>query len=66
MKTIKLKKQKSSIEELRSRLGLSQEKFAEKLGISRSLVNMAENGKRILPTHALLKFIQLGKETTQQ
>ncbi|MFN8247674.1 MAG: helix-turn-helix transcriptional regulator [Ferruginibacter sp.] len=66
MKTIKLKKKKSGIEELRSKLGLSQEKFAEKLGISRSLVNMAENGRRTLPTHALLKFIQLEKISKQQ
>jgi DNA-binding XRE family transcriptional regulator len=35
------------VRELRDRLGLTQEKFAQELGVSFSTVNVWENGKRV-------------------
>lgn len=38
--------QPQRLRELRSRLGIDQKRFAEKLGISQSLVSLIEAGKR--------------------
>ncbi|RYZ35131.1 MAG: XRE family transcriptional regulator [Sphingobacteriales bacterium] len=43
----------------RLRLGMTQEVFAMELGISRSLLSLAELGKRSLPTFALAKLAAL-------
>ena len=37
------------IEELRSALGLSQDKFGEALGVTRTAVCAWENGRRVFP-----------------
>ena len=43
----------------RIRLGFSQAEFSRHLGISRSLVGLAENRKRSLPSDALVKLASL-------
>lgn len=43
----------------RTRLGFTQQQFADHLGVSRSLVSMAEQKKRLLPTPALVKLAEL-------
>ncbi|RYY44789.1 MAG: XRE family transcriptional regulator [Chitinophagaceae bacterium] len=39
--------------------GMTQQVFAQQLGVSKSLISMVENGKRKLPTPALLKLSRL-------
>lgn len=62
MKAFKHYKRLKSATSLRLKLGLSQQAFARQIGISKSLVSMVENGRRSLPTQALLKIAEL--ETT--
>lgn len=44
---------------LRTSFGLSQQEQADYLQVSRSLLNMYENGKRTLPAHASIKLARL-------
>jgi transcriptional regulator with XRE-family HTH domain len=50
-----------SIKKIREAIGFSQTQMAVFLNVSRSLLNMAEQGKRTLPTTALLKLASLQK-----
>ncbi len=43
----------------RARLGLTQHKLADQLGISRTTIAMVECGRRNLPVPALLKLAEL-------
>jgi transcriptional regulator with XRE-family HTH domain len=45
----------NSLKEIREKTGWSQYRLAEYLGVSRSLVNLAEKGLRTLPTETLIK-----------
>ncbi|MFN8248819.1 MAG: helix-turn-helix transcriptional regulator [Ferruginibacter sp.] len=47
------------IKEIRVKTGISQYKLAEWLGISRSLVKLAEKGERSLPHNALMKLMAM-------
>jgi transcriptional regulator with XRE-family HTH domain len=58
--------QPGSLGDIRIGLNLSQEEFAQKLGVSRSQVSMAESGKRSLPTAALLKLVELLKMKAEE
>jgi transcriptional regulator with XRE-family HTH domain len=49
------------IKELRKRLGLTQEQFAQKVGVTYSTVNHWENGKRV-PLPFLVKRLVEMKE----
>jgi transcriptional regulator with XRE-family HTH domain len=51
--------QHNSLAAIRERLGLSQVKLGEHLGVSRATIGMTENGKRKLPVAALLKLAAL-------
>jgi transcriptional regulator with XRE-family HTH domain len=51
--------QHNTLAAIRERLGLSQVKLAEHLGVSRATIGMTENGKRKLPVAALLKLAKL-------
>ncbi len=56
--------QKYDVVRLRSRLGLSQEKFAEKLGVSQTIVSKWEKGlnkPRGLSLRALARLIKLSR-----
>jgi DNA-binding transcriptional regulator YiaG len=46
----------NGIKQIRESFGLTQQQLAIYLAISHSLLRMAETGRRILPTHALLKL----------
>ena len=48
---------------IRQKLSLTQQQLADLLGVSRSLVNQYEWGKRNLPREALQKLIQLEMES---
>ncbi len=50
-----------SMKRLRETLGLSQEQLAIYLGVTRSLLSMAEMGKRSLPVKAFVKLSELEK-----
>lgn len=49
----------STLTATRNRLGLTQEEFAEQLGVSRSMIGMAECRQRTLPTETLVKLAAL-------
>jgi transcriptional regulator with XRE-family HTH domain len=49
----------SGVKKIREELGMSQELMAGFLGIGRPTLALAETGKRILPTAALIKLNQL-------
>ena len=51
----------NSILRLRKKCGLSQQAVADYIGVSRSLVNLAEKGLRELPKAALIKLGELEK-----
>lgn len=55
-KKLKLAKK---IKELRENMGLSQEKFANKLGLSRVAISQFENGKRGLDALELIKIAEI-------
>ncbi|RYZ48806.1 MAG: XRE family transcriptional regulator [Sphingobacteriales bacterium] len=59
MKGFRQFKKAQGIGATRLRLGMTQEVFAMELGISRSLLSLAELGKRSLPTFALAKLAAL-------
>lgn len=47
-------KRNNYIEKIRTKIGLSQERFAQMLKVSRSFLAMAETGKRSLPVSSVL------------
>ncbi len=49
----------NDLAQTRIKYGMSQQQLADHLGVSRSLIMMAEQNKRELPTDALLKFSAL-------
>jgi len=51
------------IKELREQTGLTQEKFASKIGISRIYLCQLENGHKLNPSIALLKRIAQALDT---
>jgi len=53
------------IKELRSRLGLTQEQFAAKVGVTFSTVNRWESNKSKPSPLALHRIEELDKETTE-
>jgi transcriptional regulator with XRE-family HTH domain len=59
MKTFKQYRRIEGIAATRVRLGLSQQEFADQLGISRSLVAKAEGRQRTLPTSTIVKIASL-------
>jgi transcriptional regulator with XRE-family HTH domain len=59
MKTVKRHTGNNWLLAIRTRLGLSQERMAEHIKISPTSFRMAEQGRRTLPTTALLQLIQL-------
>lgn len=59
MKTVRLKKTDNWLLSLRQRLGLSQERMARQLKMSETAFRMAEQGRRSLPTMALIQLVQL-------
>ena len=59
MKAFKQYRRIEGIAATRVRLGLSQQEFADQLGISRSLVAKAEGRQRTLPTSTIVKIASL-------
>ena len=49
----------------RNELGISQKELGIYLKVSRSLVELSEDGQRLLPTKAMLKHSQLGRAMLQ-
>ncbi len=54
------------LKSVRRNLGLSQTALANMLGVSRSTVNMAEHGKRLLPHSAIVKIGKLAIDRNQK
>jgi len=50
------------IKELRERLDLTQEQFAQKVGVTYSTVNHWENGKRVPQPFLLRRLVELKDE----
>ena len=50
------------IKELRERLGLTQEQFAQKVGVTYSTVNHWENGKRMPQPFLVRRLIEMKEE----
>ncbi len=50
------------IKELRERLGLTQEQFAQKVGVTYSTVNHWENGKRMPQPFLVKRLLELKQE----
>ena len=50
------------IRELRQRFGLTQEQFAQKVGVTYSTVNHWENGKRKPQPYLIQRLVELKKE----
>ena len=50
------------IKELRRRLGLTQEQFAQKVGVTYSTVNHWENGKRVPQPFLIRRLLELKQE----
>ncbi len=50
------------VRELRNRLGLTQEQFAQQLGVSFSTVNVWENGKREPLPFLRRRLLEMAKE----
>ena len=50
------------IKELRKRLGLTQEQFAQKVGVTYSTVNHWENGKRVPQPFLIRRLLELKQE----
>lgn len=48
--------------DLRLKMGIGQELFAQLLGVSRSALAMAESGLRSFPTKTLIRYLQLERE----
>lgn len=54
------------IRELRQRLGLTQEQFAQKVGVTYSTVNHWENGKRVPMPFLVNRLIEIKQELDSQ
>ena len=54
------------IKELRARLGLTQEQFAQKVGVTYSTVNRWENGRRTPQPFLVRRLIELKQELAHQ
>lgn len=54
------------IKELRERLDLTQEQFAQKVGVTYSTVNHWENGKRTPQPYLVRRLLELKQELDQQ
>ncbi len=50
------------IKKLRERLGLTQEQFAQKVGVTYSTVNHCENGKRMPQPFLVKRLLELKEE----
>ncbi len=50
------------VKELRRRLGLTQEQFAQRVGVTYSTVNHWENGKRIPQPFLLRRLVEMKGE----
>jgi transcriptional regulator with XRE-family HTH domain len=59
MKIARRQTYSSGLAGIRKRLGLSQQQLADQLNVNRSTIKFAEQGKRSLPTSALLQVAQL-------
>jgi transcriptional regulator with XRE-family HTH domain len=59
MKGFKLHINQTPVGRFRKKWGLSQQRIAEHLNLSRSMIAMIEQGKRLLPTKGLLQLAQL-------
>jgi putative transcriptional regulator len=51
------------IKELRKRLGLTQEQFAQKVGVTYGSVNNWENGKRTPQPFLVRRLVEMKEET---
>lgn len=56
----------SLIKDLRARLHLTQEQFAQKVGVTYSSVNHWENGKRIPQPFLVRRLLELKEELNQK
>jgi len=54
------------IKELRERLDLTQEQFAQRVGVTYSTVNHWENGKRTPQPYLIRRLLELKQELDQQ
>lgn len=54
------------VKELRERLHLTQEQFAQKVGVTYSTVNHWENGKRIPQPFLVRRLLELKEEIVAQ
>jgi transcriptional regulator with XRE-family HTH domain len=54
------------VKELRERLHLTQEQFAQKVGVTYSTVNHWENGKRIPQPFLVRRLLELKEEVVAQ
>ncbi len=53
------------VKELRSRLDLTQEQFAQKVGVTYSTVNHWENGKRVPLPFLVTRLMEMKRELDQ-
>ena len=54
------------VKELRHRLDLTQEQFAQKVGVTYSTVNHWENGKRVPLPFLVMRLLEMRKELDAQ
>jgi putative transcriptional regulator len=54
------------VKELRGRLQLTQEQFAQKVGVTYSTVNHWENGKRSPQPYLVRRLLQIKEDLDQQ
>jgi DNA-binding XRE family transcriptional regulator len=54
------------VKELRSRLDLTQEQFAQKVGVTYSTVNHWENGKRVPLPFLVKRLVEMKEELDSQ
>ncbi len=68
MKTSKQLKILAGVTRVRIHLGMTQQMFAQYLGVSKSLISMVENGNRQLPAKAMMMICELenGLESTTE
>jgi transcriptional regulator with XRE-family HTH domain len=59
MKAFKHAMQQNAISRFRRKWGLSQQEVADQVRISRSMVSMTEQGRRLMPTNVLMQLAQL-------
>jgi len=62
---LKSKDSAALVRDLRDRLGLTQEQFAQRLGVTYSTVNHWENGKRTPQPFLLARLLELHAEPTE-